>query len=110
MCSPCAIGLQRLGAVCVHKRSELRLRTGPQSRLDDAIAGPDQGRELGPGVYVQLLVNVHQVRGDGPRADTEPVGDLAVGEPVDDVAGDFALTVTELVIEHGSEPPVRNKM
>ena len=82
------------GSLRLHKWSELRLRTGPQRSLNDAVTGPDQGREFGPRMHVQLLVNVHQVRGDGPPADAKPVGDLPVRKPVDNVADYFALAVT----------------
>jgi hypothetical protein len=94
----------------VYKGSELRLRAGAQPRLDNAVAGPHQGREFGPGVNVQLLVNIHQVRGDRPLADEKPVCDLAVGEPVDHIANDFALALTELFIKHGSELAVGNEV
>src|SRR3569832_782054 len=82
-----------------HERPELRLRTRPQSRLDEAIGRAHERRELGARVHVQLLVDVDDVRGDGALADAEALGNLAVCEPVHDIAHDLALTRAELV-EH----------
>lgn len=82
------------GSARLHEWSELRLRTGAQRRLDDAVAGPDQGGEFGPRMHVQLLVNVHQMRRDRPLADEKAAGDLAIRKPVDHVADYFALAIT----------------
>ncbi|HET7345895.1 MAG TPA: hypothetical protein VFJ10_01095 [Acidobacteriaceae bacterium] len=59
---------------------------------------------------VQLVIDVDEVRGDGSVADAEPVGDLAVGEAVDDVADDFALAIAELLIEDGFHLPLRDEV
>ena len=68
------------------------------------------GGQLGAGVDVQLLIDVHEVRGHRPFADAEPGGDLAVRKTMDDVADDLALAVAELLIEDGFDLSVRDEV
>jgi hypothetical protein len=69
--------LPRIGTVDANERSELRFRSCPQSRHDEAIGRADEHGELGARVHVQLLVDVDYVRGD--RADSSRPAAFAGG-------------------------------
>ena len=93
----------------MHERPQLLFRSSPQECFDDAISSADHGGELGPGVEVQLFVDIHQMGGHGTFANEEAMGDLAVGKSVDDVADDLPLAITELLVEDRFHLPFRNE-
>ncbi len=50
-------------------------------------------------MYVELLLDVHKVRRNGSVADAQPVGNITVGEAVDNVANGFAFAITDSFIK-----------
>src|SRR6185437_8310548 len=94
----------------MHEWPILLLRVAAQGRFDDAVRRTDDRGQLGAGVDVQLLIDVHEVRGHCPFADAEPFGDLTVGKTMDDVTDDLALAMAELLIEDGFHLSVRDEV
>src|SRR6185437_2719306 len=102
--------LSRIWAVRMHKWPILPVPVAAQGSFDNSVRRTDDRGQLGAGMDIQLLVDVHQVCGYCPFADAEPFGDLTVGKTVDDVADDLALAMAELLIEHGFQLSVRNEV
>jgi len=94
----------------VDERPVVTLRVPAQRRLDDAVGRSNHHGELGSGVNVQFVVNVHQVRRYRPFTDAKPVGDLSIRKPVDDVPDDFAFAAAQLLVKDGGETTVRDEM
>jgi len=94
----------------MHEWPVFLLRIAAQGSFDDAIRRADNRGQLGAGMDVQLLIDVHQVRGDGPIADAEPFGDLPIGKTMDNVADDLALAMTEFLIQNGFHLSIRNEV
>src|SRR6185312_6274723 len=86
------------------------LRAAAQRRLDDAVRRAHDRGQFGPRVDVQLLIDIHKMRGYRSFADAEPFCDLPVGKTVDNVTDNLALPMTEFLIEDGSHLSLRNKV
>jgi len=59
------------------------------------VAPQNVGDQLGAAVDVELAENVRHVSFDGLRRNEHALGDLGVGEPLDDELGDFGLGRSE---------------
>src|SRR5690349_16421887 len=94
----------------MHKWAELLLAVASDSRFDNPVRRANDRGQLGAGVDVQLLVDVHEMRRHGAFADAEPVCDLTVRKTVDDVTDDLALAIAQFLIEHRFHLSVRNEV
>src|SRR6478609_6742751 len=54
------------------------------------------GRDLGPGIHLELAPDVLDVRFGGPRRDRQAAGDGLIGEPLGDEFGHLELALREL--------------
>src|ERR1700750_581055 len=76
------------------------LAPGPAGELPRRSGVPlvpgHPGRDLGPGIHVELAPDVLDVRFGGPRRDRQAGGGGLVGEPLGDEFGHLELALSEL--------------
>lgn len=94
----------------MQERPVLLLAIASDGRFDDAVRRANDQSQLGAGVDVQFLVNVHEVGGYGPFADAEPVCYFTVRKAVDDVTDDLALAMAQLLIQDRFHSSVWNEV
>jgi len=94
----------------MHEWPVLLLALAPYGRFDEAVRRTNDRRQLGAGVDIQLLIDVHEMRRHCPFTDAKPLGDLTVGKPMDDITDDLALAMAQFVVEHSFHLPLRDEV
>ena len=94
----------------MHEWPILLVAVASDGRFDDPVRRANDRSQLGAGVDVQLVIDVHEMGGYGPFADAEPVCNLPVRKAVDDVTDDLALALAQFLIEDRFHLSVRNEM